>query len=73
MGGVVILLLLLVFSFFMHLDPLGWRLVLLCIGFGFIGLLRLALVKNAKEENPGEFRDVFHGAGAVGSAHDVAN
>ena len=42
-------------------------------GLGVIGLLRFAFVENAEEENPSEFRDVFHGAGAVGPAHDVAN
>ena len=41
--------------------------------FRFVGLVSFAFVQNAEEENPGEFGDVFHGAGAIRAAHDVAN
>ena len=34
-------------------------------GLGFLGLVGFALVEDAEEQNPGEFRDVLHGAGAV--------
>ena len=35
--------------------------------------MRLALVQDAQEQNPGQLRDVIHGARHVRAAHDVAN
>ena len=40
---------------------------------GFVGLVGLALVKDAEEQDPRELGNVVHGAGDVRPAHDVAD
>lgn len=52
MGGVVLLLLLLLISFFLPLGILGWKLVLLGLGFGLVGLLD-DVIKIRRPDNMG--------------------
>lgn len=40
---------------------------------GIFGFVLFLFVEDAQEQEPGEFRDVLQGAGAVGATQDVAD